>query len=56
VTLLLLLLLQGRIPWDPSTMYRATGSNQAGEDQLSVLDCADFSELTSVKAHTFFKG
>lgn len=63
-------LLQGAIPWDPSTLDRAiragAGAGQAkgakanskaedGPPMLAVLDCANFEAMLIPQA-TFFKG
>jgi hypothetical protein len=52
--LMLLLLLQGAIPWDPHTLERAMGGGR-GEAEMTVLDCADFSTV-SVTHNDFFTG
>lgn len=48
--------LQGRLPWDPDTMHRATREFKADLTPVTVLDCADMKVVADINAHTFFRG
>jgi len=50
---------QGRIPWDPHTMWRATKATERNsnmEGRVKVQDCGDWHVIDEIKAMTFFKG
>jgi len=47
---------QGKLAWDPATLWHAMGRENAAARSISIIDCADFSIAKDVDADAFIQG